>query len=214
MVRYTFARYPEVFHFELTGSGEHTGPPEAASADAEPPPGSTPSDSRGGACAGPDSGAEASPGGGGGAEPAAWWGLAAFEFAWGTIQARAFGRRLPWTALVPFADLLNHGNVATKYHFEPPPCGEAIFRLFPSGGNAYRAGAEVFNSYGRRPNDNLLLEYGFAMLDNEHDGVDLGVPMGGPGAGGFAARCEEPAWPARRRALTRAGVSTVRRWTS
>jgi hypothetical protein len=32
-----------------------------------------------------------------------------------TIQARAFGRRLPWTALVPFADTLNHGNYQTKY---------------------------------------------------------------------------------------------------
>jgi hypothetical protein len=29
----------------------------------------------------------------------------------------------------------------------------------------------VFNSYGRRPNDNLLLDYGFAMLDNEWDSV-------------------------------------------
>ena len=34
-----------------------------------------------------------------------------------SIQARAFGRRLPWTALVPFADTLNHINVQTKYDF-------------------------------------------------------------------------------------------------
>ena len=38
-----------------------------------------------------------------------------FRWAWMTIQARAFGRRLPWTALVPFADTLNHGNYQTKY---------------------------------------------------------------------------------------------------
>jgi hypothetical protein len=37
----------------------------------------------------------------------------AFSFEWAVfisfivcLQARAFGRRLPWTALVPFADLL------------------------------------------------------------------------------------------------------------
>ena len=34
-------------------------------------------------------------------------------------------------------------------------------------------GEEVFNSYGRRKNDNLLLDYGFAMLDNEHDCVSV-----------------------------------------
>ena len=37
-----------------------------------------------------------------------------FSFGWNTVQARAFGRRLPWTALVPFADCLNHTNVQTK----------------------------------------------------------------------------------------------------
>ena len=34
-------------------------------------------------------------------------------------------------------------------------------------------GEEVFNSYGRRKNDNLLLDYGFAMLDNEHECVSV-----------------------------------------
>ncbi|CAN0245422.1 unnamed protein product [Phaeothamnion confervicola] len=40
--------------------------------------------------------------------------FALFDFAWGTIEARAFGRRLPWSALVPMADLFNHGNVPSK----------------------------------------------------------------------------------------------------
>lgn len=31
----------------------------------------------------------------------------------------------------------------------------------------------MFNSYGKRPNDNLLLDYGFSMLENEWDTVDL-----------------------------------------
>lgn len=95
-----------------------------------------------------------------------------FTLAWNTIQARAFGRRLPWTALVPFADCLNHSNVQTKYDYNISENG--MFRLFPTGNNSYVKGSEVFNSYGRRNNENLLLEYGFAMLDNEWDEVEIG----------------------------------------
>ena len=94
-----------------------------------------------------------------------------FEFAWNTIQARAFGKRLKWSALVPFADFLNHSNVQTKYDYDVD--GNGFFRLFPSGINRYNKGTEVFNSYGRRPNDNLLLDYGFSMLNNEWDRVEI-----------------------------------------
>lgn len=86
-------------------------------------------------------------------------------------MARAFGKRLPWTALVPFADCLNHGNLQTKYDYDVNDNG--LFRLFPSGSNSYSKGSEVFNSYGRRANDNLLLDYGFAMLDNEWDTFEV-----------------------------------------
>lgn len=99
----------------------------------------------------------------------------AFQFAWYVIQSRAFGRRLPWSALVPFADCLNHSNVATKYDYNVDNNG--VFRLFPSGANRYTRGSEVFNSYGRRANDNLLLEYGFAMADNEWDEVNVKVTV-------------------------------------
>lgn len=98
-----------------------------------------------------------------------------FALAWNTIQARAFGRRLPWTALVPFADCLNHANVQTKYDYNVDENG--MFRLFPTGQNAYFRGQEVFNSYGRRNNENLLLEYGFAMLDNEWDEVEIAFEL-------------------------------------
>eukprot|EP01038_Epipyxis_sp_PR26KG_P017361 gene17361-23978_t len=90
-----------------------------------------------------------------------------FKFCWNSVQARAFGRRLPWTALVPFADCLNHNNLQTKYDYDVG--GNNMFRLFPTGSNRYPASSEVFNSYGRRANDNLLMDYGFAMLDNEWD---------------------------------------------
>lgn len=92
-----------------------------------------------------------------------------FKFSFNSVQARAFGRRLPWTAMVPFADCLNHTNVQTKYDYDVD--GNGVFRLFPTGANHYPQGCEVFNSYGRRPNENLLMDYGFSMLDNEWDEV-------------------------------------------
>lgn len=94
-----------------------------------------------------------------------------FLFAWFCIQARAFGRRLPWTAMVPFADCLNHSNVQTKYDYDIGANG--VFRMYPTGSNSYAKGTEVFNSYGRRPNDNLLLDYGFSMKYNMWDSVEI-----------------------------------------
>ena len=96
-----------------------------------------------------------------------------FKFAYNTIQARAFGRRLPWTALVPFADCLNHSNVQTKYDYHIDKNG--MFRLYPTGENHYIQGYEVFNSYGKRANDNLLMDYGFAMMGNEWDEVEYSL---------------------------------------
>ena len=49
--------------------------------------------------------------------------------------ARAFGRRLDHTALVPFADCLNHANVQVKYNFNVD--GNETFRMFPTGTNYY-----------------------------------------------------------------------------
>ena len=97
-----------------------------------------------------------------------------YLFAWGVIQSRAFGKRLPWTALVPFADCLNHSNVQTKYDYNVD--GNGVFRLYPTGGNRYPVGTEAFNSYGRRPNANLLVDFGFALLLNEWDSVSSTSP--------------------------------------
>lgn len=58
-----------------------------------------------------------------------------------------------------------------RYDFDVE--GSGTFRLFPSGTNHYPRRAEVLNSYGRRANDNLLLDYGFAMLDNEWDTAEV-----------------------------------------
>lgn len=78
-------------------------------------------------------------------------------------------------SVVPLADCLNHANVQTKYDYDIN--GNQLFRLFPTGNNSYTLGKEVFNSYGRRNNDTLLLDYGFAMLDNEWDYVEIVITV-------------------------------------
>ena len=52
----------------------------------------------------------------------------------------------------------------------------------------------------RRPNDNLLLEYGFAMMDNEWDVYDMRL----------VADPKDELWHPRRKLLARLGISTVR----
>jgi hypothetical protein len=128
--------------------------------------------------------------------------LELFTWAWHNIQARAFGRRLPWSALVPMADCLNHANLPVRYRLDsidgggkvggavgsttdpldsednaallspvglPSPGG--TFTLYPSGNNRYPPNTEAFNSYGRRTNDNLMLDYGFCLENNEWEKV-------------------------------------------
>lgn len=73
--------------------------------------------------------------------------------------------------MVPFADSLNHRNVQTKYDYNVD--GNGLFRMFPSGKNRYPKGTEVFNSYGRRPNLNLMMDFGFGLLYNEWDCVSV-----------------------------------------
>ena len=100
--------------------------------------------------------------------PKSQYTLELFRWAYLTVMARAFGRRIDYMSLVPFADMLNHGSVRVKYDLNTD--GNDMFRLFPSPGSpGYKKGAEVFNSYGRRDNEHLLLHYGFAMPKNEWD---------------------------------------------
>jgi len=135
-----------------------------------------------------------------------------FRWAWMVIQSRAFGRRLPWTALVPFADCLNHANVQTCYEMvfpndkvgssseskddfeeEAKTSSSSVlkvphFKLFPCGHNSYKAGQEAFNSYGRRSNSFLLLEYGFALRNNEWDTYRLTLRLK-PSVVAYKAKC-------------------------
>lgn len=50
---------------------------------------------------------------------------------------------------------------------------EGIFRMFPTRNTVYKANEPVYFSYGRRDNIHLAMEYGFTLLDNEHDMVVL-----------------------------------------
>jgi len=111
-----------------------------------------------------------------------------FVWSYHIIQARAFGRRLPWTSLVPLADCFNHANLPVRYALDTvgdgtvggarggtidPGENSGVFTLFPSGNNCYSRGCEVFNSYGRRDNSHLLLDYGFAIMNNEWETVSI-----------------------------------------
>ena len=84
---------------------------------------------------------------------------------------------------MPLADCLNHSNVCVRYKLEKdneivnpyekfthdPESGDFI--MYPSKGNSYAEGEEVFNSYGRRSNSHLMLDYGFCLTDNEWESV-------------------------------------------
>ena len=67
-----------------------------------------------------------------------------FRFAWLVVQSRAFGRKLKETALVPFADCLNHG-ADTKCSYRMV---DGVFELYPTADGEYVAGPEKgdFNS--------------------------------------------------------------------
>lgn len=94
---------------------------------------------------------------------------------------------------------LNASVSCFRYDFDVE--GNGTFRLFPSGTNSYPRRAEVLNSYGRRANDNLLLEYGFAMLDNEWDTAEVVCSL---------SPCDRPLERRRKEFLRSSGQNTVR----
>jgi len=69
-------------------------------------------------------------------------------------------------ALVPVADLFNHADDGCEVMFTPD--GFVI-----STDRGYRAGQEVFISYGTHTNDFLLVEYGFLPAENRWDKICL-----------------------------------------
>jgi hypothetical protein len=70
--------------------------------------------------------------------------------------------------LLPFFDLLNHSG-GTDIEWRGG--GDAV--VFVAGAAGVAAGAEVFNNYGDKANDELLVAHGFARRGNPHDRVGL-----------------------------------------
>lgn len=64
------------------------------------------------------------------------------------------------------------------------PAADRYFRLWNTSHSTYTAGTQVYNSYGRRDNRHLALEYGFVIADNHWEHVlcrpgglmDIGPP--------------------------------------
>ena len=69
--------------------------------------------------------------------------------------------------LLPFFDLLNHGK-GTEIEWR----GDGTSVAFAAGA-AILPNSEIFNNYGAKSNDELLLAHGFALENNEHDRVAL-----------------------------------------
>jgi histone-lysine N-methyltransferase SETD3 len=97
------------------------------------------------------------------------------DFVWARlcVTSRAFGLVIDGhetKLLVPFVDMLNHASGAhTRRTYDDDA---QVLRLFAR--RAYQPGEEVFVSYGRRSNTDLLLQYGFCMDDNDADQAVLG----------------------------------------
>ena len=103
--------------------------------------------------------------------------LAEIRWARGCYLSRRFPPRLldaaaPTTGapgiLLPFFDLLNHGK-GTEIEWR----GDGKSVAFAAGADGILPNAEIFNNYGAKANDELLVAHGFALENNEHDRVAL-----------------------------------------
>ncbi|KAG0469038.1 hypothetical protein HPP92_018366 [Vanilla planifolia] len=103
--------------------------------------------------------------------------LETFKWSFGILFSRLV--RLPSmggkVALVPWADMLNHNSeVETFLDFDKSSKG-IVFTT----DRAYQPGEQVFISYGKKANGELLLSYGFVPKEgtNPNDSVELSLSL-------------------------------------
>lgn len=93
--------------------------------------------------------------------------------------------------MIPFLDMLNHESEANQITWKPPsrsegssPVDEELATAPSDRGKSHlpravlhkkvRKGSEVFTNYGSWSNYHLLLQYGFALVNNSCDDVRMG----------------------------------------
>ncbi|ORY80994.1 hypothetical protein BCR37DRAFT_60747 [Protomyces lactucae-debilis] len=103
------------------------------------------------------------------------------RYAWAhsVLTSRAFSLSLlhlegtdldkPEEILLPFLDMLDHAPDLPIAWIGDPAARHVTFKT----GRAIDAGATLFNNYGPKPNEELLLGYGFTIKDNPYDTVAL-----------------------------------------
>ena len=90
------------------------------------------------------------------------------------IGSRVFGviiNKTRNTIVVPFADLLNHKRPAQTYWNFNQERNSFFIRSVKN----FQKGEEVFDSYGPKPNKQLLLNYGFTIINNIDNYVEINL---------------------------------------
>lgn len=150
--------------------------------------------------------------GGDGVFASPWMGsLAAFEaafaednvsFAKATFDSRAFHLCVDGVdalALVPWADMVNHGNRSDILIRRVEENGGDFVMHVGAALEPADVGRELWMSYGPLQNWELLQYYGFVLEDNEYDQLPFPVAFHGAGDGDGDGDGEE--WAVRRQAL-------------
>lgn len=110
--------------------------------------------------------------------PTSWMSFPAYLWSCAIFNSRAFpfilnsskAQDLNEAFLLPVFDLLNHNNqkADVKWDFED---NQYIFKTK----QVLEQGSEVFNSYGPKTNEELLLNYGFVLEDNPDDKANISL---------------------------------------
>eukprot|EP00924_Labyrinthula_sp_SR-Ha-C_P015567 snap_masked-scaffold_4-processed-gene-3.13-mRNA-1 protein AED:1.00 eAED:1.00 QI:0/-1/0/0/-1/1/1/0/281 len=90
------------------------------------------------------------------------------------VRTNAFKTGLPSLCLIPVADLMNHTFTEAKYTFHQ---GKG-FSFSYKNRNLILKDHEVLNCYGNHNNIDLLKNYGFSMLRNPYESVNLHLKSG------------------------------------